>query len=418
MSNSGAMEASQDSERFFNDDYNASSLSGDIAAFHLFDRLPKELRVKIWKHSLPRQRFIDLSITEPGYHGQYRDNNAESDYYATRNRLGNVVSGYPYSVETPKRSGWPLSLLLVNREANEAFCKYFRLHLPLKSGVLHVNPEGDILHVWTGKVLTALLTPIEALVAFFHDLVAYDPRGVGIVHVGIGREVNDLSRLTELEPSAVPQPAAASIRKLLERSLRTLYVIRSSSDGRNMLGMLSFPKAKVHQNRSLPVAAQSLGAVTWLDHDPRPIEDDLSHLGIGRDPRYTSTLWRKFEHRFGVRREKRPIDILYALASWPRNGVNGRAGLAGFLQDSDESWASWMGRINHPLWGARLSEEAYRRRLRDLRQAAGIWIFPAEAFGPIPVLEDPNNLQVSQWEVKMVKDLSEFRPALVVFDLH
>ncbi|KAK4448648.1 hypothetical protein QBC34DRAFT_464329 [Podospora aff. communis PSN243] len=142
------------------------------AKFELFPLLPTDLRLYIWELSICRsRRILGLILTHPVFWAATEKND----------------SGY--GLEAPKWTRPNSKLLRVNRESRDVALRFYRVHLPTRriftrndittchSPILHFNPESDVLllsHIKKGEVFANLI----------HDLVAYDPRGVGILHLG------------------------------------------------------------------------------------------------------------------------------------------------------------------------------------------------------------------------------------------
>lgn len=395
-----------------------------------FTRLPAELRLKVWKSCFPPQRYISIVLSDDDWPKCYLPGMEpnEAEQYTTSNDLGNVISGSPYRLLVSPFQQWSRILLHVSREARQAFRCHYRLSIPLKLGeasLLHINPETDTLEVQRERPNNK-----DILVGFLHDAVAYDPSGVGIVHLAMGREMNDVSHLSQLEPSKINPSAVQSITKLLSKSLKNFYSCVSPGIGaRVLLGQLSGPRAPIYLNRSIPIAFKGRSrqptCFKILEQDPRPIDSDISCVFVRSDPRNNVLYWYNFLAKFGVSAKGvsgPPMKIRYLYAVWPNDltldpALEIQAAFTKYLEYLEERWAQWMPKINQPLWGNRVSEEEYHR-LRDvLPDVAGIWIFEGDAFGDV-FEQDPNQTETGHWGYKMVKDMTEFKPKLMVFDIN
>lgn len=394
----------------FNDAFGTGLSAGQSTTFWPFPRLPLELRTKIWAECIPAHRFIHVLLDST--YGEKFPN-----LYTTKNELGNTISGCRYRMRAAGSEEWaPDTLIRVNHEASSVFrsiCRV-RIPLPVKGGdgsvkSLYISPENDT--VWAVCDQNSRANPL--LVSFLHDLVAYDPKGIGVVHLAIGgTTLNDPSRLAELDPSHLQLPARQSITKLLSSSLKTVYPVVTSM--RCMLGCMSSPHAQFHHNRSVPMfpCTQSY---TYLDRDPRPIKADLTHVAVEMDPRRTLFLWNRFKVNFGV---ERPINIRYIVSViMPSENPASRAGFVSLLQRSDDEWVDWTARLGQQVWGERMSKEEYEAQRTSLPQAAGFWSFPQEAFGDVPDVNQSKDMDAFHWQPKMVKDLSAFHPDIWVFNL-
>ncbi len=164
----------------------SANTHGEESEFPFFALLPTELRLKIWRHALQRQRIVKIGLTP------------------ITTELANVVGTpahgerycaiiYGYHVLS--------KLLLVSSEARAEALRFYRVHFPcafsaetrnwetqteamalalLHPGTFYFNPEHDILHLVPGGHLQ------ETLVDFFHHLKAtYDPRHVGALDLAI-----------------------------------------------------------------------------------------------------------------------------------------------------------------------------------------------------------------------------------------
>lgn len=390
----------------FNDAFADKPRAGDADTFPFFSRLPVELRRQVWAHCMSQRRFIRIQL----------DNERREQFpplYTTENELGNIISGCPYRVKAFTTREWsPTTLIRVNHEARDVFRSVYRVRLPLpvKGGdrtvkSLYINPENDI--IWAGW---RNHTPAEPVfTSLLHDLVAYDPKGVGVVHLAVGGpDMNDTGLLERVDPDRLPAPARESITKIVSSSLQTLYALIVPYSGRNTIGVMSYPFAQFHRNRSIPILPNTQSC-TFLERDPRPIEADLTHVAVETDPRRFIFHWNRFKARFGVTRRIETRYILGSAGVLPRM-VDDRDGFTEMLDKEDEHWESYLSMVNKPVWGDRMSEQEYIAQRTTLPQAVGFWIFPEEALGEVP--EDQIH-----WEPKMMKDLSKFHPGICVFNL-
>jgi hypothetical protein len=208
MSMTANMEARN--PRLFNEDFCVRS----DRRFHLFSRLPIELRLKIWDTFLEENRILHIDIQaidisdEADYDseqdfdpeedsGSEQDSQVIADFYTEKNHLGNIRSGMLYSLslgdyhrESP--------LLQVNSEARAAALAFYRVHLPCwpagDSPILYYNPEFDPLHVEITDSKRRK-TPPELLADVFHDCIAYDPKGYRVLNLIVGDGERAATRL-------------------------------------------------------------------------------------------------------------------------------------------------------------------------------------------------------------------------------
>lgn len=352
--------------------------------------------------------------------------------YSKRNPIKNTISGYLYRLIVPATEQWSRVLLRTSREANRAFLGYYRLSIPLQPGaspLLHINPETDLL-----EVRRELSHSIEGLVAFLHDTVAYDPNGVGIRHLAMGRECedapygpsnrdnNDITHLAALEPSKLNPLAVQAIKVLLSKSLKHFYSYSSVYSGaRIMLHHLTAPNSPVHYNRSVPMAQNDQKQVMrfeMLETDPRPIDTDLAFVAAGTDPRRKLFFWYRFMTKFGVSKETHAMQIhyLHAFETGHRVGVHTRKGFLQYLKDNYAQWIRWARDFHHMSpWGQIQSEEEYRRLREELHDVVGFWVFDKTAFGGVP--EQNAEDVLGKVNYKMMAGVTSHRPGLIVFDI-
>jgi hypothetical protein len=416
--------------RVFNSTLASQETSASIGAdeFPIFGQLPAEIRIQIWKHCFPKHRFISIRISELGKPYSPRTEDlpearrlSEDQHFVLKNCLGNIVSGKRYRLHVAPFEQWSRVLLQVNRETRLAWRSFYRLSIPLQLGapsMLQLNPDTDIIEVQRSQ-----RTHVDNLIAFFHDIVAYDPHGVGIAHLALGRDINDMTALASIDLDNLYQVATQTISKLLSRNIKTFYpCISVDTDARNMLGGLSYPQGPTHQNRSVPIMPSGEDAqvpsFVFLQEDPRTIETDLSHVAVGLDPRRIPYEWYRFLAKFGVPLPP-SIKIRYVIAIWykpPSPVVGGLARFLGVLETFNERWASWMAQLKAPIWGKRVTEEKYWQLQETLHDAAGAWVFDWDTFGDIP-LPRKTDQERDEWQRNMIMDLSEHRPGLMVLNL-
>lgn len=457
MSQAMELASSSRTRNIFNDHLGTSPLlfKEGHTTFPQFSQLLPELRLYIWKLCIPPRRVISLRISQPRIprgeavmDNDHDGTDAPDSYYTTRNDLGNIVSTYPYRVHVPRFNQWFRALEHVNRESRHEVCSLYRLVMPINQAtnntrvMLRLSPDTDILELQLDQ---RQLTPAAALVAFFHDALAYDPVGRGLANIALGRDMNDimlLARLTSLTKSEGRQDtpasrhdvpvhpvAVASIREWLQTGLRTFYsVVSPHIEARLMLGYFSWPSEghNFHLNRSVPIAAQGAQAqvteYSSFGPDPRNLgELDLAHAAVDIDPRRTTYFWHRILDNLGLYDLVMPDSTMqtrYLMAIWPSHwdaAPVSREGFAKFLEDGDEKFAKHMRDFKLPTWGNRIDEETWRKEKETLSDVAGLWIFDAGTFGPIPSLDE--SVDRFLWTPKMVKDLTTTRPELLVSHL-
>jgi hypothetical protein len=153
-------------------------------SFHLFPKLPLELRRRIWKWSLPQQRLLKVTVTA----FQSQDNGSNDPdlvSYQRKNNLGNIISGADYCLHLGSTNiHSPLSY--VNHEANAVVQRVYRVNVPITQRIrvdtpcLRFCPKRDTILIAVER------DEDEAYFAdFVHDVLAYDPKKKGILHMAI-----------------------------------------------------------------------------------------------------------------------------------------------------------------------------------------------------------------------------------------
>lgn len=400
--------------RIFNDSLRTESATAYLSTFSSFLCLPPEIRTRIWKECIPAHRFIRVCLDNPLTESLL-------DLYTSKNELGNIVSGWPYRMNSVGSKEWsPDVLTRVSREASAVFRSVYRVRMPLpvngsddSAKSLYICPETDIL--WINCDNNTRIMPV--FVAFLHDLVAYDPKRIGVAHLALGgTNSGEAQELAGINPRDLAPSARDSLVRLLSSSLQTFYpVIEPTMEGRCMLGVMSWPTGQFHHNRSVPIfpATQYYAR---LERDPREIRADLGHVAVGMDPRRTVYLWNRFKANFGATRNIH-VRYILTLLGHQHAGVGSRAEFVNLLQRLDDWMAEWALRLGQRVWGERMTEGEYESQRTSLPQVAGIWSFPPEALGDVPGLSETKYMRTVEWEPKVVKDLSGFVPELWFFNL-
>jgi hypothetical protein len=163
------------------------------ASFHLFPKLPLELREHIWVLSLPEQRLLKVTVAaaELTYDSAYqsqdnRSNDTNPAPYQSKNDLENIVSGADYCLRLGS-TNTNSPLLYVNHEANAVVHRIYRVRIPITQRVPNSNaprlgfcPERDTI------LITVERDEDRAYFAdFVHDALAYDLEKKGILRMAI-----------------------------------------------------------------------------------------------------------------------------------------------------------------------------------------------------------------------------------------
>lgn len=282
-------------------------------AFALFSFLPAELRVKIWRTSLQRQRIIQVVLTPL--------HEAKSRYVIESNidtPNGEEFIAEVGGVKTISK------LMRVNREARHEALLFYRVHLPCRfikpweikaqpvahpHGVLYFNPEHDFLHIFHTKGNdrenpASLVTPSNFL---YHLKTTYDRRHVGLLNLALDRDpakADWRAGAVRFDASFEASKLVPKVRKALKQTLAQLrevfFVFRTPvvRDGdrpdEDQFGLL--------HDSPLPIWSASPG-FDRIAHDPRPgvldaLRENASFYWFGLD----STLndWNRLLDVLGV----------------------------------------------------------------------------------------------------------------------
>jgi hypothetical protein len=319
--------------------------------FPLFPLLPKELRLKIWKHSLQRNRIIKVVLRPEKLFNTEQPATQATDSIASTSkseRYRAYVNGYQVLSK----------LFRVSSEAREAASAFYRVPIPCwlkpeetyagfptetvpgpyffpmeRTGTLYFNPEYDFLHISSGIWVEDILVHF-----LYHLRTTYDPHHVGLLNLAVdinGLNANDLS---QLEPSALdPRVRAAFVETLTQ--LREVFFVSEQAVGRQIHKGWGFLTHESFFNRSFPVLGTA-PTFERLHRDPRPIAQDLRRMSYaGSDPRQMLRLWQQLLNKFGVIPPQ--IEYRFCLSFVPsglRNRIYDHQSAERWLQLEDDHW--------------------------------------------------------------------------------
>lgn len=409
--------------RIFND----GTLQPTPTLFSPFPRLPTELRHRIWEECFSEPRLLRIVLRQADQRW------SQTILYKITNQLGNTISRSPYYVLAEQTGGYfyPQSLGSISYESRQIYRRLYRSRLPIrvqdsdgsrKTKILPINPESTTLWLNTDQN-----SDRQALVHFMHDLVAYDPNGIGIVHLAIGNSnVMDLQTLSELEPEHLPPPIRTSFSTLLSNSIQSFHSVAANvGDLRCTIGIFTSARAQFHRNLSVPLFCQSSG-YRVMTRDPRNVAPDLGHVTVMSDPRQAIFRWNVLKTNFG--QQGRHVKIGYIVCGLPGVSTGGylrtrsychplRQQLLDELAAEDALWDEWSGLTTKNVWGDRMTQDEYVAHKASMPQVAGAWVFNADAMGVIPDITETKYNEFVGWRPKLVKDLSKSHPELWVFHL-
>jgi hypothetical protein len=161
--------------------------------FTLFSQLPTELRLKIWRTHLLRPRLVRISTID-----------FVKKLHFVPNALGNPSS----NIQWYTTNRLPV-LMRVCHESRDETLRFYRVHLSHEQRTfyfspVYLNPEWDVLLL----NCTHDAFPMDV---FLSDVMAYDPKGVGAVHLGSYLEPSKW----DCEPLAGCAELARSARNLM-----------------------------------------------------------------------------------------------------------------------------------------------------------------------------------------------------------
>ncbi|KAI9150456.1 hypothetical protein HJFPF1_10222 [Paramyrothecium foliicola] len=377
----------------------ASPASHDV--FTYFHALPAELRLKVWSYAVPRRRILKVRLR----------NRVLSDTLLERQgvlrppshaeeRYGVVVDGY----QTINK------LFRINRESRDVALAFYRVQFPcwyingattrdtrMTPGTMYFNPEFDCLCIRndTGQVID-----------FIHDLkTVHDPRRVGLLSLALDNNgLKGDEGLCKTNPAMLSVAIRTSFQETL-RQLRQVFFIHLQSTGRHVFGFSSGAQSsEMHQNMAFPIMGMALN-FDRLRPDPRPIERDLGKVFLDRDPREMVHAWRQLLHSWiGASPTKLEERILIAFSGTIPTIFTSEDAQEWF-QREERAWItqnSRHGGFNElASYGSLTTQTAF-----------GFWLFPINAFGPLPAPRQ------RLWPVSQhYWDLTAFRPDLGVVEL-
>ena len=167
----------------FHTDVAETDAKGTPLSFPHFPRLPIEIAHSIWKQALQQHRLISITVSDTKWHPVWQTDHLQLE---AKNGLGKVTSGKNYKLRVTTHHALT-PLLRTNRESRKAALEFYRVHIPYdrvgygEERCLYLSPEWDFVHVFVETKRHP-----EVFADFVHDLRAYDPRGVGVLNLGVG----------------------------------------------------------------------------------------------------------------------------------------------------------------------------------------------------------------------------------------
>ncbi|CEJ94920.1 hypothetical protein VHEMI10427 [[Torrubiella] hemipterigena] len=394
------------------------SFAASPATFPLFARLPVELRLAIWREAISVSRFIHIELwDDPACCTLTTD--PQIAYYKTTNILGNIVSGYPYCINmAPSDEGSCSAIGKVNRESRQMFLNIYRIQVPVKVGraamvadgtrYLYINPDVNILWLETDHAFKTNLT----MLSFVHDIIAYDPRGVGMTKLGLHN--NRWNPLEGLLPNSLPLTLQRSLSIMFSTSLEIFYSIISLDLGHHItVSRIQSTNTIVHNYQATPVFS-SAQIYRRIECDPRDIQACLQNFKLHEDMRRYVHTFNRFKAACKVARDI-PMRYLLLCELDPNSSISSREAFSDIMQRKDEEFHEWIEQVsdeNSLSWVPVVAMEPVTPPL-----VAGVWEFAPDVFGEIPSSDTEWPILDPTIHKTRHMDLTKHPPRLWVFDL-
>ena len=363
--------------------------------FTNFQSLPKELRLKIWRHSMQRERIIKVSFENNPPIANTTDIDGKTVQHSA------IVDGHKILSK----------LLRVSQEARYEALSFYRVHIPCtlrrgptreeretaKPGTFYFNPEYDFLQIQPG--FWAEQTLMDFL---YHLKNTWDPRQIGLLNMAIGKcGALEATDLCFIKPSDVDVRLRKSFRQTLTQ-IQEIFLVEWVCTGRQILGAMSgVALNEFILNRSMPIDT-STPTFDRLHHDPRPIAEDLEHAYIGEGPLRMLYLWQKLLKTWDISPTGTKYQFLLTFVppgSHP--GVHDERSAKQWVEKEDYEWTGkwreddnvdgvWARRkfSDGTIWKQPVGTLYGKYKDEDLEKAAkpafGFWMFPVDVFGKVP----------------------------------
>jgi hypothetical protein len=372
------------------------------ATFSLFPLLPKELRFKIWRHALERNRMIQLRI-------EAREDILKLRFPTDKDKVPNADTLAVIKSDQPRFRALVCGhqvlskLLRVSRESRDEALLFYRVHIPCTfaderwneqgSGKLYFNPEFDFLQ------LRPSISIEDTLIDFvYHLRTKWDPHHIGLLNLAIDFNGLLTDEIDVLDPSNYGDQVRTAVGQVLE-GLHEVFLVSTVKFGRQLLAWKSgIGYNEYLYNRSFPIHAYP-PTFKRLRGDPRAIRDDLKKTVIGTsDNKEILRQWQQLLAKFRVSAPDTEYRFLLTYDSLVDFGrVLDRRAADQWIQNENEHWKIESdGRDNN--------EDPEKL----VRPAFGFWLFPLEALDS-PVVDQPSALHML--------DLSSHTPELGCVEL-
>ena len=362
------------------------------AHFDKFPQLPKEIRLQIWECVLGTpSRIIPVILAADGV----PDNGA-----ATR------VCGRRLNSR----------LLRVCKEARSVVQAFYRVHLPCamkrensecsEDQVFYFNPEHDILSF-------DLIAPGYALARFLHNLVHWDPRGVGLCRIALAAASASRLQNISIPTEEVGQELKETFVSVLSQ-LKEVLFLTIESTGRLWMTHLTGLRDQLNvvEYHATPPLWCREPSFQRIGLDPRDCAQDLKRVFTGSfDPKKAVLTWYAQLANWGITPDpKASYRVAFACKPPGLESLTDRESVQKYLPKEEESWQAGFKQLAEE---GREASYGPAKEQDTSKTAAGFWMFPIEALGSFPEEgEDRRRLRGMK-----VLDMSEHWPELALFNI-
>ncbi|CAH0031796.1 unnamed protein product [Clonostachys rhizophaga] len=404
-------------------------------SFHLFPKLPTEIKLQIWKTAfVSRCRLITIRLTDPSAteqvdpYGSYEETVGSTDF-VDFNLWHDKPSPCNQEIwkvsidQKPRRN----PLMQISRECRQLAKQQFRLPLCSNPGsdllqpTLWLDPENDYIFIAQFDV------PTLTFISFINHMSLSDPRGAGILHMAFDSRCRD--SLRGLEALSREATLAKNTLKTFREAILGLksvwFIHLLGTDSRIMAGALSGTSNRaMGLNRSIPIFAHAV-EFDLITPDPRPIQASLKGQTVWNDPKKPVEAWLRVERALGLDRHKVAggASVSARASISTISHILAMSGRKEIISDTycDVRCSQTMDlalRIEQESIDQMADRGGYLEEIREMEpveskknvlSAAGFWIFPEGTFDTL--FEPP------RYAGKAYQDMTGHHPALGLFEL-
>ncbi|KAI1326129.1 hypothetical protein F5Y16DRAFT_375854 [Xylariaceae sp. FL0255] len=268
----------------------------DSFSFSTFPLLPPEIRDEIWQFSLRHPRLINIHIKTRGYLPPGSETTLLDDERAgdaSTNQRPKFEECWQHVDDVRALS----KLMRVNREARACALRFYRVHIPCylqdrsNLGILHLNPENDIINIQTNNAVE--------YIRFINKLRVNDPLGIGPLNLtvsdGITMALKDINKL-HLESSHF-----ATFVDTLKNLRQVFFVPISKRSGLQFWAR--YAHVKTRQIREIPRSIPLMSATPSYERRVRDPREDINLNAICQIVLYSRSMiekWRVILDAWGI----------------------------------------------------------------------------------------------------------------------